>query len=91
MMQFDSYRWEDHVPQPGRWKYDLVLAAMAFAALTMVLRPDLSVGGMPGLVRNASSAPLSWPAASNAYARGAPPATAPSHAEAGTFCPAVNS
>jgi hypothetical protein len=91
MMQFESYRWEDHAPRPGRWKFDLVLAVAAFAALATVLRLEPPASGTPAFVREASSAPLSRPAASNVYDSGAPPATAPSHAETGAFCPAVNS
>ena len=33
LTQFARYRWQDHVPQPGRWKTDLVLTALFVGTL----------------------------------------------------------
>jgi hypothetical protein len=41
MTRFDNYRWEDHTPRPGRWKFDLVMTLLAVGLLLTSL-PDTS-------------------------------------------------
>jgi hypothetical protein len=37
MLQFEEYRWEDHVPRKGSWGFNLVLGAAAFALIAAML------------------------------------------------------
>jgi hypothetical protein len=39
MMSFDAYRWEDHVPRNGSWKFNLAVAALAVGLIATAL-PD---------------------------------------------------
>ena len=39
MTRFDKYRWQDHTPRPGRWKFDLVMTLLAVGLLLTSL-PD---------------------------------------------------
>jgi hypothetical protein len=34
MTQFDAYRWEDHVPRAGSWKFNLAAGALALALIS---------------------------------------------------------
>jgi hypothetical protein len=33
MTQFENYRWEDHTPRPGRWKFDLLMTLLSIGLL----------------------------------------------------------
>lgn len=37
MLQFEEYRWEDHVPRKGSWKFNLTLNVAAFAVIAAAL------------------------------------------------------
>jgi hypothetical protein len=39
MMQFEAYRWEDHVPRAGSWKFNLAAGVLAFGLIYAAL-PD---------------------------------------------------
>ena len=39
MTRVDKYRWQDHTPRPGRWKFDLVMTLLA-AGLLFTSIPD---------------------------------------------------
>jgi hypothetical protein len=39
MTRFESYRWEDHAPRPGRWRVDLGMTIFAIGLL-LVAFPD---------------------------------------------------
>jgi hypothetical protein len=40
MMEFENYRWEDHVPRAGSWKLNLAVAAVAFGLIAAALADD---------------------------------------------------
>lgn len=40
MMNFDAYRWEDHVPRNGSWKFNLAVAALAVGLIATALPDD---------------------------------------------------
>lgn len=40
MMNFDAYRWEDHVPRDGSWKFNLAVAALAVGLIATALPDD---------------------------------------------------
>ena len=42
MLEFEDYRWEDHVPRAGSWKLNLAVAAVAFGLIAAAL-PDKGV------------------------------------------------
>jgi hypothetical protein len=91
MMQFDGYRWEDHVPRPGRWRFDLALAALAFAVLAMALRLDPLAGSASVLAENARTAPFIGAAPGKANRPAAAHISRPPQAKAELFCAAVAS
>lgn len=33
-MHFETYRWEDHVPRKGGWKFNLIAGALALGLIT---------------------------------------------------------
>lgn len=39
-MNFDAYRWEDHVPRNGSWKFNLAVAALAVGLIATALPDD---------------------------------------------------
>ena len=42
MMEFENYRWQDHVPRAGSWKLNLAVAVIAVGLIAASL-PDDSV------------------------------------------------
>jgi hypothetical protein len=71
MTHFEAYRWEDHVPRKGSWKFNLVVGALAFALIAATL-PD--VPHERGASRSASA---KLPASVNSSALHAAGRTAP--------------
>ncbi len=41
MTHFEAYRWEDHVPRAGSWKFNLAAGMLALALIATAL-PDTS-------------------------------------------------
>jgi hypothetical protein len=39
MIHFENYRWEDHVPRKGGWKFNLAVGALAFGLIAAAM-PD---------------------------------------------------
>lgn len=91
MMQFDGYRWEDRVPKPGRWKLDLALGVLAFAMLTLTLRPDLFARELPAQPQDMHTAQFAEPAALDADYPDTARDDSPSDAIAETPCSPVTS
>ena len=54
MTYFEAYRWEDHVPRAGSWKFNLAVGVLAFGLIAAAF-PD-TYGNMP-VVASAAAAP----------------------------------
>jgi hypothetical protein len=48
MTHFEAYRWEDHVPRAGSWKFNLAAGTLALALIATAL-PDAD-GSAPAFV-----------------------------------------
>jgi hypothetical protein len=61
MMYFENYRWEDHVPHKGSWKFNLAVGALAFGLIATVLpdRPDDIASLVNGPAKSTSDVRLS--------------------------------
>ena len=54
MTHFESYRWEDHVPRAGSWKFNLAVGVLALGLIAAAF-PDTY--GIAPMVASAAAAP----------------------------------
>ena len=71
MLEFENYRWEDHVPRAGSWKLNLAVAAVAFGLIAAALADD-SAGTSSHMKASAGSATEMKVSASRIERRGEP-------------------
>ena len=48
-MQFEDYRWQDHVPRTGTWKFNLAAGAIAFGLVWAALPPVPDISSVAGM------------------------------------------